>query len=382
MKITKNNYYFFLISIIIIFFVDSIFYGYIWDDFWLTTITLDEIINKTFNSYLIRPVMFFSYYLSNLIFKSSIFDHLINILLFIYLIKLMFDFTRDRFNKKAAFLIILFWIFLPWVSHTIIWISQRNDTLMLIFFFLALKQLKNDKIVSSGFFLLLSLLSKLTVFLAPIYFIFKSKNNKFRLFFFSILQMFFLYVAYLSYKRGLQELKHINELSFIENIFLKFYHLAEGLLTQIIPIPYFVNFYHFIIYLSTLVLIFYALKRQKINLKKTLTDSLFLFFIFWMPLSINSELRVAIPSSFFLIYTCGHLFNYADKKLQMAFGILFLFNLTTTFYSKSNFKSLEFDQTKYLDEPENDFYNNSYYKSKKEFLLKVKNRLNEKISTE
>ena len=40
---------------------------------------------------------------------------------------------------------------------------------------------------------------------------------------------------------------------------------------------------------------------------------------------------------------------------------------------KSNFKSLKFDQTKYLDEPENDFYNNNYYKSKKEFLLKVKN---------
>lgn len=40
---------------------------------------------------------------------------------------------------------------------------------------------------------------------------------------------------------------------------------------------------------------------------------------------------------------------------------------------KSNFKSLKFDQTKYLDEPENDFYNNNYYKSKKEFLLKVEN---------
>ena len=154
----KNKFYL-LVAFILILYGNTIFYGYIWDDFDLVITTPSDIIQYTIASYLIRPIMFLSYFITNYFFNSSIFDHSVNITLFVIAAKLAFDFTTKTHDKFTAFFIILLWISLPWISHPIIWISQRNDTLMIIFSFLALKSDKNEKVFKSSIFLVLSILS-------------------------------------------------------------------------------------------------------------------------------------------------------------------------------------------------------------------------------
>ena len=62
-KITQNKFYL-LLGLILILYSNTIFYGYIWDDFDLVITTYNDIIKYTLESYLIRPVMFLSYFIS------------------------------------------------------------------------------------------------------------------------------------------------------------------------------------------------------------------------------------------------------------------------------------------------------------------------------
>ena len=123
-----RNKFYLLIAFILILYGNTIFYGYIWDDFDLVILKFNDVIELSIQSYHIRPIMFLSYVITNYFFNSSVFDHIINILLFVFATKLLYDFTIKTHNKLAAFFIMIVWISLPWISHTIIWISQRNDT--------------------------------------------------------------------------------------------------------------------------------------------------------------------------------------------------------------------------------------------------------------
>ena len=366
----KNKFYL-LITFILLIYGNTIFYGYIWDDFDLVITTPVDIIQYTIDSYLIRPIMFLSYFMTNYFFNSSIFDHSVNIILFIIAAKLAFDFTIKTHDEFTAFFIILLWISLPWISHPIIWISQRNDTLMIIFSLLALKSDENEKVLKSCIFLFLSIFSKITSFLLPAYLIYKNRNIKHKVLIYSFVQAIFILIGALSFLKGGTKLKHLSELTFVESIVLKFFHVFEGLITQIIPFPYFFDNKHAILYVIILIIGLIFMRYRK-SMSSTKNELKLLAVIFSIPLAINSELRIAIASSYFLI---SLIFLYVKPNYFSKIFLLFFifYNTTVTLMSKKNYYSGQFSIDKYVPAPENGFYNNDFYRKKRKFLIEFKN---------
>lgn len=368
--LSKNKFYFLILLFIIILYGDTIFYGYIWDDFDLVILKFSDIIEMTLESYLIRPVMFLSYFITNYFFSSSIIDHIANIFLFAFAAKLLYDFTIKTHNTLVAFFIMLVWISLPWLSHTIVWISQRNDTLMIIFSMLAIKYDGNKKTFKSCMFLLLSVFSKITSFLLPLYLIYKNRNNKQKVLIYSFVQALFLFIGLLSFLRGGLKLKHLSELTFAESILLKFFHVFEGLIIQTIPLPYFFNTSHLVLYVFIMLggLIFLKYRKSITSQKIEIT---LLLLIFSIPLAINSELRIAIASSYFII-SLVFLSVKTNKFSKLFLSIFIAHNLSVTIISKENYFSGENSLANYVPAPENAFYNNAFYRKKRAFLIKIK----------
>ena len=352
---------------------DTIYFGYIWDDFDLVILKFSDIIEMTRESYLIRPVMFLSYFITNYFFSSSIVDHIANIFLFAFAAKLLYDFTIKTHNKLVSFFIMLVWISLPWLSHTIVWISQRNDTLMIIFSMLAIKHDGNKETFKSCMFLLLSVFSKITSFLLPLYLIYKNRNNKQKVLVYSLVQALFLFIALLSFLRGGLKLKHLSELTFVESVLLKFFHVFEGLITQTIPIPYFFNTSHMALYIVIMIMGLIFLKYQK-SISSQKIELALLLLIFSIPLAINSELRIAIASSYFII-SLVFLSVKANKFSKLFLLIFIAHNVSVTIISKANYFSGEYSLANYVPAPENGFYNNDFYRKKRAFLINIKRLL-------
>lgn len=369
-----------LVVLILILYSDSIFYGYIWDDFDLVITTYDDIINHTLESYLIRPVMFLSYFISNYFFNSPIFDHFINIILYIICVVLLYDFGKRYHEKNNLFLILLVWISLPWMGHIVIWISQRNDTLMMIFSLLAIKADRKQKTLKSIAYLFLGIFSKITCFLLPLYMIFINKKNKLKVLVYSLIQLVFIMIGALSYYRGGTKLEHLSELNVFENIVLKIFHVLEGLITQLIPLPYFFNFIHFtfyfILFIAAICFMKFKLKKDLVSLKNL--ELIILLFIFIFPLSINSELRVGVFSSYFLI-SLVFVGIISNRFSKIILSLYLLHNLTVTVLSKKNFYSGVDNLEIYYPASVNGFYNNNYYSSKRSKLILLKNNLEEKL---
>ena len=366
--------YILILLFIVVLYGETIYYGYIWDDFDLVILKFQDIIDLTLNSYLIRPVMFLSYFLSNFFYSSSVLDHIVNIVLFALAAKLVFDFTTKTHNKLAAFFIMIVWISLPWLSHTIIWISQRNDTLMIIFSMLALKYDGNKQTLKSCVFLFLSVFSKITSFLLPLFLIYKNRKNKKKVLIYSFIQALFLSIGLISFLREGTKLPHLAELSFTESVLLKLFHVFEGILTQVIPFPYFFSQIHFIVYTVILIVVLVFLKyNHRITSQKK--ELALLFLIFSIPLAINSELRIAIASSYFFISLV--FLTVKLNNLSKIFLLVFLsHNIWVTTVSKKNYFSGAYTLTKYVPaHPENMFYNNPFYKEKRQILIKTKEKV-------
>ena len=378
-KLTQNKFYL-LAGFILILYSNTIFYGYIWDDFDLVITTYDDVIKYTLESYLIRPVMFLSYYISNFFFNSPVFDHSINIILYIFSVKLLYDFGEKYHKKNVSFLILIVWICLPWMGHPVIWISQRNDILMIIFSLLAIKADRNQKTLTSIAYLFLGVFSKITCFLLPIYMVFVNKQNKLKVLIYSIIQVIFIIIGALSYARGGTKLKHLSELNTYESIILKIFHAIEGLITQIIPFPYFYNLVHFTIYfiLFIVAVLFMNYKRKRDLISLTTLEIIVLFLVYSIPLAINPELRVSIFSSYFLI-SLIFIGVVSNRFSKIILGLYLLHNLTVTLLSKKNFYSGVDDLKTYYPASVNGFYNNNYYSSKRSMLIKLKKDLEQKL---
>ena len=74
-----RNKFYLLVAFILILYGNTIFYGYIWDDFDLVILKFNDVIELSIQSYHIRPIMFLSYVITNYFFNSSVFDHIINL---------------------------------------------------------------------------------------------------------------------------------------------------------------------------------------------------------------------------------------------------------------------------------------------------------------
>ena len=216
-------------------------------------------------------------------------------------------------------------------------------------------------------------------FLLPFYLVFINRKNKLKIFVYSIVQLFFIGIGALSYIRGGTKLKHLSELNTFESIILKFFHIFECIITQIIPFPYFYNYIHFLIYfilfIAAIILLDFK-KIKKIVTLKTL-DLIILMIVFSVPLAINSELRVGVFSSYFLISLL--FITVVNNRFSKIFLGLYLFhNLTVTILSKKNYYSKIDSLETYYPGPKNGFYNNAFYSSKRSKLINLKKYIHEK----
>ena len=154
---------------------------------------------------------------------------------------------------------------------------------------------------------------------------------------------------------------------------LKFFHVFEGILIQAVPLPYFFNMSHLAFYITIMLVGLIFLKYQK-SITSQKIELALLFLIFSIPLAINSELRIAITSSYFIISLV--FLSVRSNNFSKLFLLIFIaHNMWVTTISKKNYFSGEYSLENHVAGPENGFYNNDFYKKKRAFLIKAKENI-------
>ena len=371
----------FITSVLLMF--DTIFYGFVSDDFSLVSSDFREAISSSLGVHF-RPFWYLSYPLLNLISSSSYSHHIFNIVLFILSIYLAYKYINIKKTKLFSFISVLIWITLPWMVFPVTWISQRNDLLMIVFLLISLIQFEKQKTYSSMVFLFFGFLSKVNCFLLPLYFIFKSfKKSKSDFYKYILIQIVFFLISLRSYlvSLNLSSNIHLKNLSFQESIMNKIVHLFTGVTTQLFPIPYFTSKTHFGLYLLLFLFGLYLVINNKnplLSFIKKNYDYLILFIIFCFPLIINSELRISTFTSLFLIVSIGGFsrFNLKPSNIILI-SLIIINNIYSGYKSKSNFKT-EIHNLDFTGNyrPTDTYYNNKFYQEKRIFLSKIKRKLN------
>jgi hypothetical protein len=363
---SKSNilYYLIVSFLILILYGDSILYGYVSDDYIFINFKFKDVINESIHGLYFRPIWYLSYTLSNFFTHSPLFDHLINLSLFIACSILLFNYTLRFLSKIESLLLVCFWISLPWMVFPAVWISQRNDLLMIIFVFLSIKYFQKNTFLSI-FFLISSFLSKTNSFLLPTFFFILSINKKKykSAVLYGFIQLLFLIIS----ARSLLKIESSINLNFIESALNRITHLIISLITQFIPIPFFYNFIHFIFYIIIILILLLSVKlKDKINISDN-REIFILLIIFWLPSSITSELRIVILCSYFLLLLIFK--NTTIKKYKYFYTFIILFfinNIIAINFCKKNFNSKNHNDKNY-------YYNNNFYLEKRKFFLKLLN---------
>ncbi len=361
-----------ILIFIIILYGNTVSFGFINDDFYLVGLDFVSAYNEVVNGVHTRPLWHFSYPIVNLINSSSYFHHTINILLFIISIFEIRKYLIKHFSPSISIYILLFYISLPWLVFPIAWISQRNDLIMIYFFFLSINSYDANSKSKSIIFLILSFLSKVNVVLTPLYFIYREhkqfKKSKW-IYIFSSVQLIFLLISARSLHIANKLVTRTSDLNIIENIGLKSINYLTGLSSLIIPFPFFINKVHFIFYLILISTLIFLIKKNN----KFKEDFILLFILTSLPLAIAPGLRIAIITSFFLLCVIFH--RYTLKKQYIGIILFFLFithNILSGIESKNNFNSGVFNiNSKYQNNSEI-FYNNNFYEKRREFLTEIK----------
>lgn len=376
LKYFKNyKYKIILLVLVLILYGDSIFFGYISDDFTAIKFNLYNSIYESIYGIYFRPVWYLSYVVTNFFFHSSFFDHLVNIILFIYCSILLFNYTQKYYSINKSFLAVSIWISLPWMVFPTVWISQRNDLLLIIFAILSLNYYNVNKNLSK-LYLVLSFLSKTNSFILPTYFLIlalKEKKKKDTIFY-VILQIVFLLISYRSLiKSTSPPYTPYIDLNFIESILNKITHLIISLTTQILPIPFFINIYHFIFYSIVLIILIKNLKKNKITKRFILSDNFILFLIFWLPSIATSELRIMTLCSYFLILLLFSIYDIKSMKLFYIFLFLFFTNnIFSIYFCKNKFRTNEYNYKNKTELKDNfTYYNNNFYSEKRKLFTKL-----------
>jgi len=154
----------------------------------------------------------------------------------------------------------------------------------------------------------------------------------------------------------------------------------EGILTQFIPAPFFLNYYHAILYGIAIIGLFLSMK---FDWKNYHLESIVIALLTIAPSSICPELRILGFSSLFIIVSIVSLTSGLRRKaFFIVFGFLFIAHCTITAYLTSShfetsFRNPKFVQTKVNDQfPLTSNYLNNYYAKKIEFLMNAYRLIN------
>jgi hypothetical protein len=382
---TYSSIAFSLFSVmILVLYGKTLSYGYYADDFIMVNLQLRHLIDWFIvgpTGPHVRPIWYLSYYLTNMFFQSALFDHAVNILLFIFSACLAYRLCLIYFNQSVfrSFITTTLWILLPWQAFPVAWISQRNDLLNYCFGFASLILLHREKYFVSFGLLLMGVFSKVTIFMLPLFHMYKTYKNKqykYLLLFCFLFLSIFLLSAY-AYFTNMDKLITAvpRDASIILKLAKYLFAYIEGVITQFIPAPFFLNGYHAILYLITLIGFYLSMTFDWNNYHSESTGIALLTIV---PSCISPELRILGFSSLFIIVSIVSIVSQVKRRfLFIVFGLLFIAHCTITTYLTSShfetsFRNPKLYQTKVNDQfPLTNNYLNTYYAKKLEFLKNV-----------
>jgi hypothetical protein len=381
---SKSKYFigkhFFLIFTLIYFavYLKSVFFGFVEDDYGLIALDYKSAINETFHTHHFRPIMFLSYPLVNELFgKTAFAHHLVNFLIqYVNSLLALIIFSK-WVGKIKIFFIVTIWNLLPWSVFPIVWISQRNDLLMTFFVFTSIYLMEKKSVLLASFSSLLAFLSKVTSLFFPIYMVLFYKKSKNFIYGGLITFLISLLCAWWGFRQYLIK-PHLADLSFNLRMLNYCKNWVHGWISIVMPIPFFVNYLHFVIY--GFFLVFFTLWARKYYLfTETSKKGVALALLLSITTAMNPELRVVfLQSFFFLLFVIASLKNPVLNKMFFIIALLF-----TAYILPANLLTQnKFDSAEYTGEMENAYkpsssalYLNSYYPNLRQFFINAKSYL-------
>jgi len=318
-----------LTLLIIILYGSSLWYGYVKEDFILVTNDLHQVFQRSFNGIHIRPIWYFSYYLTNYFGHSTLVDHAFNLLLFMCASCLAYSFCKLYIpsSRKALFLTSL-WIILPWSTYPAVWISQRNDLLMEVFGLYSLLLLYENKMLRSLGMMVLAVFSKVTIMFVLLFVVFKTWKRKQHNWSIAFGVLFLVYFAMAL--RGVTN-HSVSGSGGMHDASLQLGHFAkaagfvlhwmEAMFLLVVPVPFFASYSHFFIYLLGIAGILYCLSFKGRNGSR---DPIYLFILASIPLFMTPQLRVACLASLFALISIAQRASIVKPKFIFYTSLTFV----------------------------------------------------------
>lgn len=328
--------------------------------------------------------------------------HLTNIIIHLFAVFSIFLFLTLRYDKNKTLILCLLFACHPAIVQAVAWISGRNDSLLALFVILScyflIKNLNNNNsafLFLSLFFFVLSLFTKETAIVVPIFYCFflylKKQNLKKYIVYITIwLLIILLYLLYRHFVLSYQTYS----LTFTElfvNFFVSLPALTKYIANIFFPVklsifPAMLEVNFLLAVVSILIFVLFFLRFKVYNLKIILFGFIwFLFFLFPTFLMPNNQFydhRIYLPFIGILIVLLEFLKEYTNlKKLIYCCLIVFmLFSCITLFYEQK-FKNKEvFWLNAFISSPDSDIANamiaemlseRGFYKEAEEKYLKA-----------
>jgi len=372
----ENNPCLLLLFMVSLLYGRVVTFGYVNDDYTLVNISsFSQAWNMAFepSALHVRPVWFLSYYFSNLFFQRPWFDHAINVALFGLCVVLAYEYAKRNMGQRKALAAALIWILVPWNAFPATWIAQRNDLLANAFALTALLLLDKSPFVSlpcaAG-----AVFSKVTVMFLPAFLGWVSFRRKARVlaaFFFGLFVVYFA-LAGLAYHNNIDQLYKVHGSAF-SGFLIPFnyaFHFIEVVFCQVVPLPFFVGWWHGLMWFSGLVLLITSCRWQFNRIESV--KYLLLGVLMMLPAMVSSELRVVGFSTLFFILFVIQSISTIKYYPRFAFAVVLLeiSALLMIFLTQEHFHSLAMNPNEPIPWGQ-DFYQNSYYKVKREWIIVV-----------
>ena len=103
-----------LAVVVLLAFGDVVSYPYVWDDFLLIELSVEEALQIPPRFVHVRPIWYLSHVITSWMVPAPWFDHLVNLLLFLVAVLLAYHFARTVTSDKRAAVAAGLWILVPW----------------------------------------------------------------------------------------------------------------------------------------------------------------------------------------------------------------------------------------------------------------------------
>ena len=247
------------------------------------------------------------------------------------------------------------------------------------FFFISLIYLEKKNYNLSLFYSFLAFLSKVTCLFFPLFFCFKGfleKNKKLIFFGILIFVLSFLLSLY-SWNLGHPEADYLKNSSILLKLLN---HIKNWVLTWpliFLPIPFFVNFFHFLLYCFFIIFFLSSVSFKKINIQEKDTAYIILIiFLLSLTTIMSYQLRIVVLETLFIIVFFIMNIEINKKKIFLISIIFFVvFNIIAIHNTKKLFKTRIYLNDGSAANTLVRLYPNDYYNIQKKFFINLKNKL-------